>query len=411
MFDNVRDYIRKSYDLPLIGRVCRRLERLVHGKRLRRYEIDSVYEYCKRHGYRVDIVEPEKERMVYKPEFFGQSFGEEFFYKSSVIYVAELSDVYAVGCTGVILSGKVLLSDELKSNEERYKLTYGPLKSYNNRIAILETTNKIKEIDSAINLCGFASENYYHFTMEILSRYSYIDRMIDDKDVPVLIDDSVCRYPQMVELLKTVIYNRHVIFLKYSERARVGKLYYPSMNTWLPINVKSREDFKVSDNLIAGSGVYNIRDAAKELIEKQTERKVFISRKNTKNSRIVNEEEVVKLFHERGYEIVCTEMLSYKEQIELFSTARCIVGASGAAMTNLIYCNKGTVFGCLISEESRFYIYSTIAHLVGLITLFMDLEVFEKSSITSGDRLRVDIDECDKYISKLDSMCENRKNG
>jgi capsular polysaccharide biosynthesis protein len=44
----------------------------------------------------------------------------------------------------------------------------------------------------------------------------------------------------------------------------------------------------------------------------------------------------------RGFESVKCEKLSVQEQAEVFSSAEVVVGAHGAALTNLVFCRPGT---------------------------------------------------------------------
>jgi capsular polysaccharide biosynthesis protein len=71
-------------------------------------------------------------------------------------------------------------------------------------------------------------------------------------------------------------------------------------------------------------------------------RRLYVTRGNRKNTRrLENEAEVLRALVPRGFETVDPGTLSVTEQIRLFSEAEVVVGAHGAALTNLVFCPEG----------------------------------------------------------------------
>ncbi|WP_022756270.1 glycosyltransferase family 61 protein [Butyrivibrio fibrisolvens] len=368
----------------------------------------SFAKYCQMENGRIVIVEKEQERNVYQPQYFPRGEAKEYNFKSHPIYIAELQNVIVHGASGLVISDEYALTD-ISANDVENRVQYkcGSIKRGTKKYFYAEVSNKIEELDEAINLCGLAAFNYYHLTIEILSRYEYVKKYIGDRAIPVLLDEDARRYPQYKELIQMVLKDAKVIYVKPFQRIRCKKLIHPSMNTWMPMNVRKKNDFRISDNLVANSAITNIQQAAEEYRLPKSDRKVFISRKQANFSRIVNEAEVIQLFKDNGYEIVCTEDLTYRQQVELFSSATCVVGASGAALTNVVYCNPGTVFGCIIPRKYEFCIYSSIARMVGCDVLFYDAKIKRQGRAISTEQCIVDIDECRSYIVRLDKMVKN----
>lgn len=69
-------------------------------------------------------------------------------------------------------------------------------------------------------------------------------------------------------------------------------------------------------------------------------KRIFISRKGRR--KIVNEDEVIKVLQEFDFEILEDISRSVDDQIDIFHNASVVVGAHGAAFTNLLWCNPGT---------------------------------------------------------------------
>lgn len=368
---------------------------------LRKVNITSFKEYCEKSGNKYIVFEEGKECPVCKPHFFEKLDQEIEYFKSPDIYIAELENVYIKGGSSLIMTKDCCLYDPLARDEEgrldiKFSNVVGKIDDY---YLIAEKRN-VTCIDKGIFLLGFASYNYYHLTIEIMSRLAYIDAFEEYREFPLLVDEIMMKIPQYKDLVeKFNIYNHPIIMLDSDEMVKVNNIVYPSYNTWMPINVKSREMVYPRDFIIAQSALDNIRSYKRDLpVEK--EKKIIISRKNTSNIRLKNGVEVVKLFEKYGFEVVHTEDLTYDEQVQLFHQAKCIVGTSGAALTNIVYCQENTDIICIIPEEYKFYMYSTIAYMLKLNPIFLDAVVIEKTAYTASDVFELDMSYCERFLNQ-----------
>ena len=71
-------------------------------------------------------------------------------------------------------------------------------------------------------------------------------------------------------------------------------------------------------------------------------RKIFIGRSEAKHRVMIHEREIWAELQKRGYESVDCGKLSVQKQAEVFGSAEVVVGAHGAALTNLVFCRQGT---------------------------------------------------------------------
>jgi capsular polysaccharide biosynthesis protein len=71
------------------------------------------------------------------------------------------------------------------------------------------------------------------------------------------------------------------------------------------------------------------------------ERKIYISRQKARQRRLVNENELIPIIKEQGFEMVFAEDLNFREQAKIFGQASCILGVHGAGLTNMIFANSG----------------------------------------------------------------------
>ena len=71
-------------------------------------------------------------------------------------------------------------------------------------------------------------------------------------------------------------------------------------------------------------------------------RKLFIGRGGAEHRALIQEGKIAAMLRERGFESVKCEKLSVQEQANIFGSAEVVVGAHGAALTNLVFCRPGT---------------------------------------------------------------------
>ena len=90
--------------------------------------------------------------------------------------------------------------------------------------------------------------------------------------------------------------------------------------------------------------VSQLRDSFRKFVqpEQTNDRKIYISRQKARQRRIVNENELLSIIIEHGFEMVFAEDLTFREQGKLFGQASCILGVHGAGLTNMIFAKPGT---------------------------------------------------------------------
>lgn len=373
------------------------------------YDIISIKKYAKQSDdVDIEIIQPSQVCEVCIPEFFECSEEKNEKYISPDIYLATVPNVSVIGGSNVVIAKKYLLNDAVANDlEKRLDIRYASIKAVLNHTVLVEDAIECINIEKAINLVGAASFNYYHLIVEILSRLTFVDRNERYADYPILVDEIVLKIPQYKAALFCINKGKHkIIAVKKGQQCNIHVAVLPSSNVWMPTNIYNRDTIRNSDFLISKEVLNNIRSSVQLYDEKRPFRKIFVSRKNTQTVRLRNEESIREIFKENGFEIVYTEELTFQEQVEYFGQASCVVAASGAALTNIIFCQPGTIIGCIIPEEHHFYMYSTIAHLLGLIPFFLKGKIVEKTPYAAGDSFILDKEYTCRYIMEL----KNRMN-
>lgn len=371
---------------------------------MRFYQLESMRKKCQSDGdFKYYVIEKETEREVCIAEYWKKSEKKIEKYLSEETYLAQLKNATIFGATNIVISNDCYLNDMLwEDDENRIDLRDGVLKKVIDTYVLVEDQYEAKECEYAISMVGGASYNYYHLLIEIFPKMVIADRFEEYRNVPVLVDDIVFKIPQFKCAFELVNKYRHpVIVVKNHEKWNVKNLIYVSGHSWMPINLYDRDMLYTSDFRIAKEYLYSLRERLLEHIdiqENQRTKRYFISRKNTKTVRLKNEETVRNIFRKNGYEILYPEELTVEEQIQCFYSAKSLVAASGAALTNIIFCQPGTQIVCLIPKEFQFHMYSTIAHLFGLESVFLDCEIVERTPWTATDGFILDEDYLDDFM-------------
>ena len=125
---------------------------------------------------------------------------------------------------------------------------------------------------------------------------------------------------------------------------------------------------------------------------------IYISRQgekdgeNVHNDRSVNEfEKFSELIKSYGFKIVRAEEYSFEEQIQLFNSAKVIMGPHGGGLTNMIFANDPLIIE-LFPDSKVIPLYSYLSD-----ALKFDYQAVVVES--NGDNLVIDMDEFENFLS------------
>jgi len=94
--------------------------------------------------------------------------------------------------------------------------------------------------------------------------------------------------------------------------------------------------------------------------------RLYISRQNTTNRRIVNEAEIVEYLERIGFVKIDLASLSIADQAQLFSQAEVIVAPHGSGLTNTVFCTPSTKLIEIFSPNFVYPCYWYISNLLKL---------------------------------------------
>lgn len=174
-------------------------------------------------------------------------------------------------------------------------------------------------------LCYPSSRAYYHWMIESLPRLHFLENCLDALD-GIFVPDGMP--PSMIESLRVMgVKDHQVIPMSMGTHYAPEHLLIPGycagldIPSWIPAFYRER--------------VLNKRVIA-------ANRRLYVSRAGVSRRRIINESEVSALLSEYGFETIRPENMSFVEQAELFASAEIVVGPSGAALSNIVFCSPGS---------------------------------------------------------------------
>jgi hypothetical protein len=94
-------------------------------------------------------------------------------------------------------------------------------------------------------------------------------------------------------------------------------------------------------------------------------RRIYISRRQTRYRRLVNEAEVERVLGDFGFETFIFEDLSFREQVELMGQAEAIVSTSGAGLVNLLFAPPGAKVFVMFGPAQKSWIWWSMCEAVG----------------------------------------------
>lgn len=95
-------------------------------------------------------------------------------------------------------------------------------------------------------------------------------------------------------------------------------------------------------------------------------RRIYVARTDAAARRMRSEGALIDRLAAAGFEIVVPGALTFRQQAALFREARLVVGAHGAGMANIVFCERGAFVLELMPAHNANGCYRTVAALCGL---------------------------------------------
>lgn len=227
--------------------------------------------------------------------------------------------------------------------------------------------------DQAAVFMDSCSSNYAHWLTEVLPRINaywnglgggdgeFLARRIGDdgQPMPLLLDSGL--HLNIEDSLRAIVGAKaHMVRVANSAHVKVSRLSVTSPTGYVPFD---RRSFRLQGH---GEGIFSPQ-ALKRLREhlsmtlpstnQKTPKKIFLKR-NTKARSMLNAEAIEHRLVQEGFVSVSTEQMTFAEQFHTFAEADVVVGATGAAFANLIFCKpRAMIVICIARFENTSYGY------------------------------------------------------
>ncbi|OOM74046.1 hypothetical protein CLPUN_41860 [Clostridium puniceum] len=344
----------------------------------RRLNNISCKEYCNIHNYKYFIKQKEQSQKNYIPNYRDNTKANNYInIKFPEIYIAELYNVNLIGGNSIIFdkNDNCIYDLPLRDHENRFNLAVSNVYFVDRNVTLTYYEKANEKIEEGIMLLSNASFNYFHFNMEVLSKLCLINEIEEYNKIPILVDERCFKIKSFKDELDMLnIHGRNIIPLKLGYCYDIDKLIYISDLLIGPIDLKKNTLLRYEDYIMNDTAVNLLHDNLS--INGTTSKKLFISRKNCFGTRILlNQNTIEQIFKDHDYEIVYPEIMSFQDQLKVFSEAEFIAGASGAGFTNILFANKNAKIICILPKEIQLSCYSNIAGVLGQQCHYLDAKV------------------------------------
>lgn len=226
------------------------------------------------------------------------------------------------------------------------------------------------QYEETVNLNGLVisllkSNDYFHFMFEeIVPLFRILKLLPEARQATLLISDDFSAYQTSVLNIVLDEYpGLSVVSVKRDVRVRCENLV-----------VYCNKRSKQVDFMSFGDTLRLIRKKMHHwanTTDSFHSKKIYISRNRYKYRKLLNEDEVINALKPLGFEIVYPELLPFIDQVSLFASAKIVIGTTGSALTNLLFCQPGSIFIETRPKDAYLPIYIGLSKQMGVKHYFM----------------------------------------
>ncbi len=291
-----------------------------------------------------------RKRPVNYDEMNRLNFYKEFKRKIEEVKLYHFSNAYITDLGRVIHNYGLIKDSDIweldKYSEYKYVLS-----------SILKKRNNQNKGIQFLHIINSNWKGYFHWITECLPRLFIMKDKI--KEYTLLLPNDLSEYQK-----KTL----EPFNLEKTAHIQSNELNYIP-NLIMPSHLARSGNYY--NKVIADFSEFMTNHFGRNSANSSSKRKIYISRKKAPRRKIINEEEVERLFKNYGFECICMEDYCFEEQVLLCSECETIASMHGAGLTNMLFMPKGgkilefrhsddTIRNCyftLASELSHSYYY------------------------------------------------------
>jgi capsular polysaccharide biosynthesis protein len=287
---------------------------------------------------------------------------------------------------------------------DRFAEEYRGFFEYNyseKKIEISSHYIKAIELDYlSINLMGGVANNYAHWLSEILPRLFYFIQDNQLKKITIIVNydihiNLICSILKLIKNLDIVNILKvdNGILLNIKNFCNISNIGYCQFE---PRFAGSTPYVHLNPNLIRQMAL-----KLGEEIEPKKIKKIYLERSSNIRG-IINHLEVKSLLENHGFVTCNTDILSFDDQVSLFKGVEIVIGATGAAFANCIFCKDGAkIF--ILTTTNKNHLLSYWPSLLGgdrLNIKYIKQSIYDESEGTSAS-FRVDLNSLLSVLKKF----------
>ena len=202
-------------------------------------------------------------------------------------------------------------------NESKYNLFY--TKQFNDKFN--NNIDNFKVFSNVYVLGSSANDNYYSNLITFLPRIFFLKQ----NEISLAIHRNSSN-----KFRNIILHILKKLNVKLNKFVYLDDDYFKFNNSEIPEFLKKNISIKILNKRFAS------------IEQKKPQIKIFISRQNTNYRNLINEDDIIKTLKLNDFKIIDPNNLTIFEQIKIFRRAKVVIGTSGSALANIVFCKKGT---------------------------------------------------------------------
>jgi hypothetical protein len=269
-------------------------------------------------GGSVHLDEP---NTVGPPNKKGFDYNRNYTFDPALLFY--LPNSYVYGNKGIVLTARHYIFEEFT-----HHFGISSLGKFLRRNLFYTFTKNFKKVaGTGAVLVSPQSHNYYHWLNDVLPRIRLYEPVLNSVDYFCISSAVPAKFLEVLPAFG--IDPKKVLLIGEKEKLHFDHLYVAS----LPGSEGRSPDW-ASDF---------IREKLLKKPPPAPTKKLYFKRGNSGDRKVLNEDSIISILRDREFDIIDPGPLTIHEQIDLVQSAKMVIGAHSAALSNLLFAGERTV--------------------------------------------------------------------